>query len=106
MRKLPAGIWTSAGTHSCSCARDWETNCAGSVGAVGSMASERPQRAGDVFDFILLKQADGGDAGRSSIQARRGVFYVNAAESEDGGLRPTDFAQGGEASRSRVFLPK
>jgi hypothetical protein len=45
------------------------------------MVSERPQRADDVFDFILLEQADGGDASRSSVQARRGVFYVNAAES-------------------------
>src|ERR1700674_4419974 len=76
---------------------DRENSCFDSVGAVGSMVLERPQRADDVFDFILLEQADGGDAGRSSVQARRGVSQVNAAESENGDLRPAGFAQGGEA---------
>ena len=32
--------------------------------------SGRPQCADDVFDSILLKQADGGNAGRSGFQAR------------------------------------
>src|SRR6202790_3094290 len=80
---------------------DRENSCFVSVGAVGSMVSERPQRAGDVFDFILLEQTDGGDAGRSSVQARRGVFQVNAAESEDGDLRPAGLAQGGESGGGR-----
>src|ERR1019366_3200382 len=92
MRNHPAGMRTSAGTYSS--ARDRESS---SVGSVGSMVSERPQRADDVFDFILLEQADGGDAGRSSFQARCGVFYGDAAESEDGDLRPAGFPQGVEA---------
>src|SRR6266436_424981 len=87
-------------------ARDRETSCSGSVGAVGSMVSSRPQRAGDVFDCILLEQADGGDAGRSSAQARRGVFQVNAAESEDGDFRTAGFVQGGKARLLRVALLK
>src|SRR5258708_30082417 len=80
---------------------DRENSCFDSVGAVGSMVLERPQRADDVFDFMLLEQADGGDAGRSSAQARRGVFQVNAAESENGDLRPAGFAQDGEAGGGR-----
>src|SRR6266404_9452036 len=70
------------------------------------MVSSRPQRAGDVFDCILLEQADGGDAGRSSVQTRRGVFQVNAAKSEDGDFRTAGFVQGGEARRLRVALLK
>src|SRR6267378_5543694 len=127
MRKLPAGMRTSTNPELLrpqaaaelalgmdgrgrpsphELARDRESCCAGSVGAVGSMVSERLQRAGDVFDCILLEQADGGDAGRSSVQARCGVFYVNAAESEDRDLRPAGFVQGGEARRLRVVLLK
>ena len=64
------------------------------------MGSEWPQRADDVFDFILLKQADACDAGRSSFQAPCGVFHRDAAKSEDGNLRPACFMQGGEACRS------
>jgi len=85
---------------------DWKSRGVDSVDGVGSMVSERPQRPDDVFDSILLEQADGGDAGRSSIQTRRGVFQVNAAESEDRDLRPAGFVQGGEARRLRVVLLK
>src|SRR5258708_33800016 len=84
--------------------RDRESSCAGCVGTVGSMVSKRPQLADDVFDFILLEQADGGDAGCSSVEARGGVFQVNAAESENRDVRPAGFAQVGEACRWRVFL--
>ncbi len=42
--------------------RDRESNS-------GSMESERPQHADDVFDSILLKQADTGNPGRSSAEA-------------------------------------
>ena len=63
------------------------------------MVSKRSQCADDVFDFILLKQADAGDPSRSSLQARCGVFHRDAAESEDGDLRPACFMQGGEAGR-------
>src|SRR5258707_191846 len=84
--------------------RDWESSGAGSVGTVGSMGSERPQLADDVFDSILLEQADGGDAGCSSVEARGGVFQVNAAASENRGVGPGVFRQVGEACRWRVFL--
>src|SRR5258708_10014407 len=87
-------------------ARDRESSCAGSVGCVGSMVSERPQRADDVLDSILLEQADGGDAGGSSVEARGGVFYADAAESENGDVRLAGIAQGGETCRWRVFLLK
>ncbi len=65
------------------------------------MASKRPQRADDIFDFILLEQADAADAGCSSIQTRCGVLYRDAAESKDRDLRPASFAQGGKARRWR-----
>jgi hypothetical protein len=38
------------------------------------MGSERAQGTDYVFDFILLEQADGGDAGGSGLQAGCGVF--------------------------------
>ena len=66
------------------------------------MGSERPQSADDIFDFILLKQADAGDAGRSSFQARCGVFHRDAAESENGNLCPAGFPQGGKARAGAV----
>ena len=40
-------------------------------------------------------------AGRSSFQARCGVFHRDATESEDGDLRPAGFPQGGEAGGVR-----
>ena len=61
------------------------------------MVSECPQRADDIFDSILLKQANTGDAGRSSAKARCCVLHVDAAQSQDWDLRPAGFAQGGEA---------
>ena len=63
----------------------------------GSRGSETAQGADDVFDFILLKQPDGGNAGGSGFEAGRGVGERDAAEGEDGNLRPAGFAQGGEA---------
>ena len=63
------------------------------------MVSERPQRADDVFDFILLEQADSGNAGCSSVQARCDILYRDTAESKDRDLRPASFPQGGEAGR-------
>jgi len=65
------------------------------------MGSERSQSADDFFDFILLKQADARNAGRSSVQARCGVFHRNATESEDLNLCPAGFPQGSKARRSR-----
>jgi len=65
------------------------------------MVSERPQRADDVFDFILLEQADACDTGRSSFQARCGIVYRDAAESKNSDFRPAGFLQGGEASGGR-----
>ena len=65
------------------------------------MMSERAQRADDVFDFILLKQADPGDTGRSRFQARGSVSDSDAAESENGDFRPAGFSQGGEPGRLR-----
>jgi len=53
--------------------------------------SERPQSADDVFDSILLEQADAGDASCSGKQARLGIFQVDAAESEDGNFRLAGF---------------
>src|SRR5208282_6357312 len=94
MRNHPAGMRTSAGMYSFSCARDRESSSAGSV---GSMVSHRPQRADDVLDLILLEQADAGDAGRSRFQAQRGVLHRDAAESQNGDLRPAGFTQGGDA---------
>lgn len=61
--------------------------------------SERPQRTDDVFDFILLKQTDASDAGRSGVQTCSGVSQVDAAESEDGNVGLAGFPQGSEASR-------
>jgi hypothetical protein len=61
------------------------------------MGSKRPQCADDIFDSILLKQADGGDPGCSGGKARRCVLQVDAAQSEHRDLRPAGFAQGGEA---------
>jgi hypothetical protein len=46
---------------------DWKGRGVDSVDGVGSMVSERPQRQDDVFDSILLEQADGGDAGGSGV---------------------------------------
>ena len=78
---------TSAGTYSSlALARAAHARC-----SVGSMVSERPQRADDVFDFILLKQADAGDASRSRFQARCGVLHGDAAESDDGNICPAGF---------------
>ena len=60
------------------------------------MGSERAQGTDYVFDFILLEQANAGNTSRSSVQARCGVFDGDAAESEDGDLRPARFSQGGQ----------
>jgi len=65
------------------------------------MGSECAQRAGDFFDFILLKQTDGGDASGSGFQAGCSVLHGDTAESEDRDLRPASFAQSGEASGGR-----
>jgi hypothetical protein len=64
------------------------------------MVSERSQSADDVFDFILLKQADARNASRSSLQAQCGVFHRDATESEDGNLCLAGFPQGSKAHRS------
>ena len=67
-------------------------------GVVESMMSERPQRVDNVFDFILLEQANASDAGRSSLQAGGGVFQGDAAKGENADLRPAGFLQGIDAS--------
>src|ERR1035437_9585986 len=90
MRNHPAGMRTSAGRDSWSLDRDRESRSA-------SMVSERPQRADDIFDSILLEQADTGDPGCSGGKARRCVLQVDAAQSEHRDRRPPGFAQGGEA---------
>src|ERR1035437_3304596 len=88
MRNHPAGMRTSAGRYSSSLDRESSS---------ASMGSKRPQCADDIFDSILLKQADGGDPGCSGGKARRCVLQVDAAQSEHRDLRPAGFAQGGEA---------
>src|ERR1035437_2545145 len=65
--------------------------------SAASMGSERPQCADDIFDSILLEQADAGAPGCSGGKARRCVLQVDAAQSEHRDLRPAGFAQGGEA---------
>src|SRR5260370_36070759 len=92
MRNHPAGIRASTGTYSS--ARDRERS---KVGSVGSMVSKRPERADDVFDLILLEQADAGNAGCSSIQTRFGILYCDPAASKNCDLRPADFAHGAQA---------
>src|SRR5260221_6134021 len=72
--------------------RDWESSGAGSVGTVGSMVSERPQLADDVFDSILLEQTDGGDAGCSSVEARGGGFQVNTPKRQNREVCPAGIA--------------
>jgi len=62
------------------------------------MVSERPQRADDVLNLILLEQADAGDSGCSRMQAGCGIVYGDTAESKDSDFRPAGFLQGGEAS--------
>jgi len=63
------------------------------------MGLERPQRADDIFDFILLEQANTGDAGRSSFQARCSVFYRDATKGEDRDLCLAGFPQSSKAGR-------
>src|SRR5208283_5590380 len=70
-------------------------------GGAGSMGSECPQRADDILNLILLKQADGGYAGGSGFQARCGVFHGDTTESEDGDSRPARFPQGSKTRRGR-----
>src|SRR5260221_13217438 len=79
--------------------RDWESSGAGSVGTVVSMVSERPQLADDVFDSILLEQADGGDACLANIPvlALGGVKLGNAPPGRNPGapgIAHTRFFQG------------
>src|ERR1017187_6537583 len=61
------------------------------------MVSERPQRADDIFNFILLKQADAGNASRSSVQARCGIFDGDATERKERNFSAAGIMQGGEA---------
>jgi hypothetical protein len=56
-----------------------------------------PPSADDVFNLILLEQTNAGDSGRSSFQARCGVFDRDATESEDGNVCPAGLLQRGEA---------
>src|ERR1700678_4443243 len=100
MRNHPAGMETSGGTGSCACAPDGEDDV---IGGVGSMALERPQFADDVFDCILLEYADAGDAGCSGVQARRGVFQRDSAESEHGDVCAAVLLQNGSADRLRSW---
>jgi hypothetical protein len=65
------------------------------------MESECAERTHDIFDFILLKQADASDSGRSRPPARSSVFDGDATESEDGNFRPASFPQGEEPGRLR-----
>jgi hypothetical protein len=65
------------------------------------MVSQRPQPADDVFDFMLLEQADAGNASRSRFQARRGVLYRDPAEGDDGDPCLAGFTQGGDAGGLR-----
>lgn len=62
------------------------------------MVSGRPQRLDNVFDFILLEQANASNAGRSRFQACGGVFDRNAAEGENADLRAAGASQGIDAS--------
>jgi hypothetical protein len=66
------------------------------------MVLERPQRADDVFDFILLKQTDSGDAGGSHLEAGSGIVEIDATEREDRDIALASFPQCGEA---RGFSP-
>jgi hypothetical protein len=65
------------------------------------MESARPQSADDVFNLILLEQANAGDAGGSSVQARYGVSQLDATKSEDWDLCRAGFPQGGKACGGR-----
>jgi hypothetical protein len=92
---------TSAGTHASAPGVEGKDGCneeSNNDGVVESMVLERPQRVDNVFDFILLKQTDASDAGRSSFQAGGRVFQGDAAEGENADLRPAGFSQGVDAS--------
>ena len=63
------------------------------VSVGGFMTSESPQRAGYMFDFILLEQSDGGDSGRTRSQASRSIFQSDATERKNGNLYFADLLQ-------------
>src|SRR5271156_5906568 len=92
----PAGMRTRAISE----LSDSEISGNGCVGCFDSMASDGPQRADNVFDFILLEQADAGDARRASLQARTRIPERDAAQSNDGDFRPASFFQSNQAGGS------
>jgi hypothetical protein len=63
-----------------------------------------PQRPDDVFNSILLKEADGGDSGGAGFQAGCGILKRHSPESEHGNFRSARFAQSGEAGGDRALL--
>ena len=69
---------------------------------------ERPQRADDIFDFILLKETNAGNARGSGGEAGSGILQRHAAQSEDGNLCWRRPRAGQEAlgciSRASLFL--
>ena len=68
------------------------------------MESQGAQRADDVFDFILLEEADGGDSGGAGLQTGCGVAERHAAERKHGDFRGAGVAQGSEAGWGCAFL--
>ena len=63
--------------------------------------------ADDCGDFILLEEADGGDAGGSGFEAGVGVMNSDASECEDEGWSAAGFPKSVQASRillRRIFF--
>jgi len=63
-----------------------------------------PQRADDIFNFILLEEADGGDSGGAGVQAGTCVLECDAPQGENWNFRPAGFAQSAETGGGTSYL--